>query len=658
MKPSTNTFSRRTPSSDLVFSFGFSIVMHAVLLLADPLGHFNVSDRLKEQQNGVLIVNLKDRVPEDHQKIVGSSRPAAVRKVAQGIGEKIQTMKAAGRNSLLSLKSKAPVTSAKPISTVHEPVPVANAPKADSAPVSPVPVPVPAEEEVVEPYQPPVFVPEEPDITVTDKLKPKSDTIEPDEKPLVPSSSDLRKEEIASEERSVATPFPALHEVHEPVKSEVLHPVPDTAAPVEREESHAAPVNQEPVKADEQPVVLPVPEVQEPIKPETLPPAPVVAAAAAPEERQTAPVKAAPAKIVETKAAASVNKKTISLSLLKRFETVKDPIRTGVPVSRPMVKITTPAIKKLRNRVQEIAGQVQGNGITRAILSLNGDLVTVPVENNKFHWEGALKDGKNTISVSVWDRNRYSATDQVIVEAMPVRNGFALSLEEPGAGVVTSPVITVKGRVGDRTVDTVRLIVNQESVEAAVENGLFEKTVLCKEGENFLQAEAVNSKGVSARSSVLKIMVVNQKAPDILVHLYWESPDIELRPEITRKIRDNLDDQQGAVSAVEISALMFAHEGYREKIFAVYEAKAGVYVLSVIGGKRTKCLLLVSVPSKRKRRLFGPMLIKEEGTFIGRLLMPEGIYWDEDEWFTGQIENGDSITKYNSPEGMTWKEMK
>jgi hypothetical protein len=347
-----------------------------------------------------------------------------------------------------------------------------------------------------------------------------------------------------------------------------------------------------------------------------------------------------------------------SLSLLKRFETDKEPIRIGIPISRPTVKITTPAIKKVSNRVQEIAGQVKGNGITRAILSINGDVVTVPVENDRFHWQGVLQDGQNTISASVWDRNRYSAKDQIIVETMPAANGFALSIEEPGAGEVQSPVISVKGMVGDSTVDAVKIIVNRESVEAVVENGSFEKTVLFNEGENSLQAEAVNAKGVSARSSVLKVLVTNQKAPDILVHLYWVDPNSELRTKLARKKRDNLNDDQGAVSAVELSTLMSAHEGYRERIFAIHEAKAGAYVLSVTGGKTTKCLISVTFPAKRKTRLFGPVLIREEGTVIGRLLMPEGIFWDEDEWFTGVIETGDSVIKYNSPEGLTWKEMK
>jgi hypothetical protein len=127
---------------------------------------------------------------------------------------------------------------------------------------------------------------------------------------------------------------------------------------------------------------------------------------------------------------------------------------------------------------------------------------------------------------------------------------------------------------------------------------------------------------------------------------------------VARKDRDVLDQENSAVSDIDIVEKMSAREGYREKVFAVYGAKAGAHVISVSGGKKTKCLVIVTLPAKQKTRLFGPVLIGEEGTMIGRLLLPEGIYWDEDEWFTGKIENGDSITKYNSPEGMSWKETK
>ena len=823
MESYNKRFASRTSSADLVFSIGFSIGMHVLILLTDPLSSLNFADRLKEQLNGVILVNLMEGTGEP-------SNPGTA-KAASSVKEEIKKKESAERNSLPSLRNKAPRKIAKTISPVHKPFRVAKAPKVDSAPISrqreevlppeprfqremppkpeevlPRPVekkvqeperppvtgesarklegvpPVPAEKKVPEPEQPPMIAAEEQDITITDNLKPKPDAVKPVDKPPVQEVHEPVKSEappptpvevapVAAEERReppvnqeppkaekppVAAP---VQEVHEPVKSEAPPPTPVEVAPVIPEERHEPPVYQEPAKAEEPPVaapvqevrepvkpeappvVPPVQEVQEPAKPEVQPPAPIVAAAAEPEKKHGAPVQepakaavqplvspvpqeapnntppsvtidkkvelplpergpdpkpvianppdikkedkkealtaknipvalaiiedrakdkalAAQTKVVATQVAVSVNKKTISLSLLKRFETDKEPIKIGIPISRPTVKITTPAIKMVRNRVQEIGGQVKGNGITRAILSLNGDIVTVPVENDKFHWEGVLQEGQNTISASVWDRNRYSAKDQIIVEAMPAADGFALSIEEPGAGEVKSPVISVKGMVGDSTVDTVKLIVNRESVEVAVENGSFEKTVLFNEGENSLQAEAVNAKGVSARSSILKVIVTNQRAPDFLVHLYWEDPNSELRTKLARKKRDYLSDEQGAVSTVEVHALMSAHEGYRERIFAVYDAKAGAYVLSVTGGKTAKCLIAVTLPAKRKTRLFGPVLIREEGTVIGRLLMPEGIFWDEEEWFTGAIENGDSVTKYNSPEGLTWKELK
>lgn len=727
MKPSANTYTRRTSSTDLVFSFGLSIVMHSVLLLVDPFASFSVSDRLKEQQSGILMVNLKDRVEP--------SKTAVAKKVSQKKGEKKVRRKEAEKKSKPLLQAKAPVTPAKPVSPVQRPVRTAKTSEVASAPVLPKPAPVlpsdapppkaeaaipeAARKKAPEPYQPPVIEPDEPDITITDTLKKTPDIVKPVVKPLAPASSDVRKEENATQERVEKNTPPVVQEVHTPIKPEAPPPVPVAAAPAVPEDSPAAPVKEAPAVAGEQPVVAPVQEVQEPVMPEVPPPAPVVTAAAEPEESHAAPVveepqnipppaktsearteepvpqqsakpvpvipdareepaaknisampvvtadmareKAAeaPVKVVETRAAAVVNKKTISLSLLKRFETDKEPLRIGTPVSKPMIKITAPAAKKVSSKVQEIGGRVKGNGITRVILSINGDSVTVPVEKEKFHWDGALVDGKNTISATAWDRNQYSATDQIIVEAIPARNAFALSLEEPREGEVASPVATVRGKVGDSTVDTVKLIVNRAFVEAAVkENGSFEKTVLLQAGENSLQAEAVNAKGASARSSVLKVTVAKRNAPDILVHLYWEDPDSELRAIITRKKRDNLDDELAAVSAVEATAVLSAREGYRERIFAVYDAKAGAYMLSVTGGKSARCILSVTVPSKRKTRLFGPILIAEEGTFIGRLLMPEGVYWDEDEWFSGKIENGDSVTKYSSSEGMTWKEMK
>jgi hypothetical protein len=43
-------------------------------------------------------------------------------------------------------------------------------------------------------------------------------------------------------------------------------------------------------------------------------------------------------------------------------------------------------------------------------------------------------------------------------------------------------------------------------------------------------------------------------------------------------------------------------------------------------------------------------------TEVARLLMPEGILWEDDSAFSGNIEDSDSVTKFNADSGLVWKE--
>lgn len=50
---------------------------------------------------------------------------------------------------------------------------------------------------------------------------------------------------------------------------------------------------------------------------------------------------------------------------------------------------------------------------------------------------------------------------------------------------------------------------------------------------------------------------------------------------------------------------------------------------------------------------------KINGTFeVARVLMPEGILWNDDSSFSGNMEDADSITKFNSETGLMWREYK
>jgi hypothetical protein len=43
---------------------------------------------------------------------------------------------------------------------------------------------------------------------------------------------------------------------------------------------------------------------------------------------------------------------------------------------------------------------------------------------------------------------------------------------------------------------------------------------------------------------------------------------------------------------------------------------------------------------------------------LARILLPQGILWEEDDWFTGRSQSAETVTKFRFPEGIRWTERK
>lgn len=92
----------------------------------------------------------------------------------------------------------------------------------------------------------------------------------------------------------------------------------------------------------------------------------------------------------------------------------------------------------------------------------------------------------------------------------------------------------------------------------------------------------------------------------------------------------------------------------------IESAEEGVYVFSVTPGDGD------SVTSTFSFRLFeggvreravklGTRTIQKEVVIV-KVLMPDGVLWDDDTAFTGSIQDSESTTKFNTSTGLCWKE--
>lgn len=85
-----------------------------------------------------------------------------------------------------------------------------------------------------------------------------------------------------------------------------------------------------------------------------------------------------------------------------------------------------------------------------------------------------------------------------------------------------------------------------------------------------------------------------------------------------------------------------------------YEFKAAAQTESPV---RAEFSLAFNRPDiAKKKRAIGARVVGKDTTIV-KIMMPEGIIWDDNDAFDGNIEDSQSVTKYKS-DGVVWKQYK
>jgi len=90
----------------------------------------------------------------------------------------------------------------------------------------------------------------------------------------------------------------------------------------------------------------------------------------------------------------------------------------------------------------------------------------------------------------------------------------------------------------------------------------------------------------------------------------------------------------------------------------IEKAKEGIYTFSqehCSNCDNSFSLILYEATAKKVKKIVRPHSVGGKDV-VARILMPEGILWDDEAAFTGSMEDTDSITKFESTSGLVWKE--
>jgi len=337
-----------------------------------------------------------------------------------------------------------------------------------------------------------------------------------------------------------------------------------------------------------------------------------------------------------------------------------------VPIPAPTVVIGKPVDDSTDKSVVEVAGTATGNGVSSVMVTVGDITKEILIDNGAFSAEFQLSEGRNVISASAEDSTGRVARDRKVLYYEPSPKGPYLVIAKPENGSVVDTRLTGKvevlGYVEGNDVGRVALHFNSSTQYVQVENGEFIASLPVSSEHNVLYAEATDAESNTSTSDPVEFRALNVYPKDIIVLVKYDGKSGGVS--ITHSWKPL---QPAENSGVQGDKPDFTDEPVTGgKVVEVEHATPGVYTVGMDydideGEPPVKATFTVIIngrdPVKRKERVIGPVELSGTGHLAAvRLLMPEAVFWEDDNWFSGKIETSDGTTKFRQPEGIIWKE--
>jgi len=226
-------------------------------------------------------------------------------------------------------------------------------------------------------------------------------------------------------------------------------------------------------------------------------------------------------------------------------------------------------------------------------------------------------------------------------------DGYTIGPSDP-------PLIVVEGEVDDPSVSAVWLSAGAHRVSVPVTAGRFRHAVPVLEPTVRVRVETAPIDDRVRGSATVTVHAM--PTPTMAVLLYWPNQNampVELAA-TWRPKSDRVDD------SVQRISLGVAHDGTSLTMYYLRNPAPGVYtfVLTSTATDAQSVQPAVHVPGGIGGLKMLPAVSLEamQRVLVARVLLPHGILWEQDDWFSGQSANGNIVTKFRFPDGISWSE--
>jgi hypothetical protein len=127
-----------------------------------------------------------------------------------------------------------------------------------------------------------------------------------------------------------------------------------------------------------------------------------------------------------------------------------------------------------------------------------------------------------------------------------------------------------------------------------------------------------------------------------------------------------LDEQRGSMHHEEIKLVEDTDVDYTEgykRVFSTAKAEKGVYMFVIKndgsqGYELDVLFFIFEGKSGERRKEYKTVALPPNTAVKYKFIIPEAVFWDDEDYFTGTIESSKTLTKFNEKTGLIWKEEK
>ncbi len=339
----------------------------------------------------------------------------------------------------------------------------------------------------------------------------------------------------------------------------------------------------------------------------------------------------------------------------------------GLGLGRLQIRLDGPRERVTDRQMLALAGKVTGGTPAKVLLYLNGTSRELSSSGSSFDVEVSLLPGLNRLRVVAQDWRGVEAEDSTTVVYTPPPATAKITIRTPVDGHSLSPedppFVLVEGKVDDPGMSVVWIVANEIRIPARVRQGHFRHAVPITAPTVRLWAEAASGAAASERSDAITVRA-GAPGPAIGAIVFDWPPGAEgMQVEVRAGWRPNPARLDAPVTTT-LTAFGTAADGAPPGVFYLRNLKGGVYTFwlhyrAPAGAMDVAPILIMSGSGASSTRKLRPIAVNGAGrAAFARILLPQGILWEQDDWFTGQSQSADTVTKFRLPEGVAWTERK